>query len=1072
MFIRGILLFQSVFTRLLKEVPSRLARDPVTPARRGFRTLGPRRNAFPPAVSAACLLAMVSLLAAGVRAQSNYATPYTFTTVAGRPSIGSVDGVGAAALFSVPAGVAVDNAGNVYVADTGNRTIRKIAPDGTVSTLAGAADGSAGADATGNGTGSAARFGYATGVAVDSAGNVYVADFSSDTIRKITPAGVVTTLAGTAGNFGSLDGTGSAASFNRPTGVAVDASGNVFVADTYNHVIRKITPAGVVTTLAGLAGSSGSTDGTGAAARFFFPAGLTVDGNGNVYVADTTNSTIRKITAAGVVTTLAGTALANGSTDGTGSAARFDNPQGVAVDGTGNVYVADTFTCTIRKITPAGVVTTFAGTADHPGSADGTGGAAQFLVPRGVAVDGTGNVYVADTNNNTIRKITTAAVVTTLAGNATTTGSADGAGSAARFSAPGGVAADGLGNVYVADSGNSTIRKITATGVVTTLAGTAGSVGSVDGTGSAARFKSPRGVAADGGGNVYVADTLNHIIRKITAAGVVTTLAGTAGSTGATDGTGSAARFYSPYGIALDNAGNVYVADRNNYAIRKITPAGVVTTLAGGSGGIGTADGTGAAAQFNFPGSLAVDGMGNVFVADTNSSDIRRITPAGVVTTFASVPFGFGATDGTGSAARFNMPAGVAADETGNVYVADTDNGTIRKISPAGVVTTLAGAQYIYGSTDGTGPAARFNGPTGLAVDSMGNLYVADTVNNTIRKGVLVEVAPVITTQPVDQTGMAGNSATFSITASGVPAPTYQWQKNSMNIAGATGSSYTIASVLAGDAGSYRVVATNPAGSATSNPVTLTVLASVAGDFSRDGQADILWENTGSGDHGLWAMNGTSPAAWINLPTIALNWRIVGTGDFNSDGQTDILWENVGSGDRGLWIMNGTTPAAWINLPSIALDWRIVGAGDFNGDGMTDILWENVGSGDRGLWIMNGTVPVAWINLPSIALDWRIVGTGDFNSDGMTDILWENVGSGDRGLWIMDGTVPAAWINLPSIALDWRIAGTGDYNGDGQTDIIWENVGSGDRGLWIMNGTEPVAWINLPTLTLDWRIAQ
>ena len=215
-------------------------------------------------------------------------------------------------------------------------------------------------------------------MAVDAAGNVYVADTGNDTIRKITPAGVVTTLAGTAGQAGSADGTGTAARFNEPDGVAVDAAGNVYVADTNNDTIRKITPAGVVTTLAGTAGQAGSADGTGAAAQFNAPEGVAVDGAGNVYVADTGNDTIRKITPAGVVTTLAGTAGQVGSADGTGSAARFNDPDGVAVDGAGNVYVADTINDTIREITPAGVVTTLAGSPGQYGSADGTGAAAQF----------------------------------------------------------------------------------------------------------------------------------------------------------------------------------------------------------------------------------------------------------------------------------------------------------------------------------------------------------------------------------------------------------------------------------------------------------------------------------------------------------------------------------------------------------------------------------------------------------------------------------------------------------------------------------------------------------------------
>ena len=244
-------------------------------------------------------------------------------------------------------------------------------------------------------------------MAVDSAGNVYVADTDNDTIRKVTPGGVVTTLAGLAGSSGSADGTGSAARFGQPCGVAVDSAGNVYVADSGNHTIRKVTPGGVVTTLAGLAGSSGSADGTGSAARFNVPCGVAVDSAGNVYVADGGNWTIRKVTPGGVVTTLAGLAGSWGSADGAGSAARFYCPQGVAVDSAGNVYVADSGNKTIRKVTLGRVVSTLAGLSGSSGSAEGTGSAARFYWPQGVAVDSAGGVYVADSNNNTIRFGTT-----------------------------------------------------------------------------------------------------------------------------------------------------------------------------------------------------------------------------------------------------------------------------------------------------------------------------------------------------------------------------------------------------------------------------------------------------------------------------------------------------------------------------------------------------------------------------------------------------------------------------------------------------------------------------------------
>jgi sugar lactone lactonase YvrE len=625
----------------------------------------------------------------------------------------------------------VDSAGNVYVADTGNHTIRKISPAGAVTTLAGLA----GSSGSANGTGSTARFNGPSGVAVDSAGNVYVADTGNHTIRKVTPAGAVTTLAGQAGAPGTYDGPGNVARFYQPCGVAVDGAGNVYVADKRNNTIRKITPAGAVTTLAGQAGASGTDDGPGNVARFYAPCGVAVDSAGNVYVADG-NYTIRKITPAGAVGTLAGLAGFSGSDDATGIAARFRQPGGVAVDGAGDVYVADTGNHTIRKISPAGAVTTLAGLAGSSGSTNGTGSAARFTGPSGVAVDNGGNVYVADTGNLTIRKITPAVEVTTLAGLPRSEGSTDGTGSTARFNTPSGVAVDSAGNVYIADSYNCTIRKCSPAGAVTTLAGLARSSGSTDGTGSTARFSYPDGVAVDSVGNVYVADTYNYTIRKISAAGSVTTLAGLAGNSGSTNGTVGTARFDSPSGVAVDSAGNVYVADTDNHTIRKITPAGVVTTLAGLAGTSGSTNGTGSNARFYRPSGVAVDGSGHVYVADTYNHTIRKITPAGEVRTLAGLAGSSGNLDGLGSSARFYRPSGVAVDSEGNVYVADTGKHTVRKITPGGEVKTLAGAAGASGSADGLGSAARFYEPSGVAVDPAGKVYVADTLNYAIRLGV------------------------------------------------------------------------------------------------------------------------------------------------------------------------------------------------------------------------------------------------------------------------------------------------------------------------------------------------
>ena len=330
-------------------------------------------------------------------------------------------------------------------------------------------------------------------------------------------------------------------------------------------------------------------------------------------------------------------------------------------------------------------------------------------------------------------------LISTVAGRAGVTGSADGAGVKALFHLPSGVAVDRTGNLYVADAVNNTIREITTVGMVSTFAGTAGSSGSNDGAGSAARFWTPFGVAADSAGTVYVADTLNNTIRKITLKGIVSTLAGLAGNAGSNDGVGIRARFRNPWGVVADNAGNVYVADTSNNTIRKITPMGAVSTLAGLAGSSGTTDGMGKAARFNNPFALAVDNAGYVYVADTGNNTIRKIAPNGMVSTLAGLPGYLGSADGRGDSARFWNPQGVAVDGAGNIYVADTDNRTIRKITPAGAVSTLAGqAGSPADSADGTGSRARFSNPFGIAVDSSGNIYVVDANNHTIRKGALL----------------------------------------------------------------------------------------------------------------------------------------------------------------------------------------------------------------------------------------------------------------------------------------------------------------------------------------------
>jgi sugar lactone lactonase YvrE len=913
-------------------------------------------------------------------------TDGTVSTFAGT-SQGYLDGTGTNAQIDNPFGITTDLSGNVYVADFSNNRIRKITSAGVVTTFAGS--GSSGST---DGTGTNANFsGNIWGLATDSSGNVYVADGATNRIRKITPAGVVSTLAST--------------TFQSPRGVAVDSAGNVYVADCVNHVIKKVTSAGVITTFAGN-GTAGFSNGTGNNATFSFPQQLAIDASENLYVSEQGNNVVRKITSAGVVTTFAGNG-SPGSANGTGTNASFNNLYGVTVDSSGNVYVGDQSNHLIRKITSAGVVTTLAGSG-NAAFADGTGTNASFNRPYGVAVDTFGNLYVADRINNRIRKITLPSsadpntyinspftgtllttfnpalssstitipagttnakvasftvaatslplktsvtgvwsltlyatvglstspasfyvevvdgattvatgttttsvnqsspmqlyksnltipartyssdltlniyattqasssltlgfngstisylnttipsvgatgstgaagatgvtgstgptgrtgptgntgptgatgntgatgsagttgptgsmgidgfsggltlqldyttqvasgdtVVTTLAGQ-TSTGSTNGTGTNASFWNPREVAVDSSGNVYVADTVNHLIRKITSAGLVTTFAGS--SSGSSDGTGINAQFYFPCGVALDSSGNIYVADTTNHRIRKITSAGVVTTFAGS--STGSSDGTGTNAQFNTPWGIAVDSSGNVYIGDAANNRVRKITSAGVVTTLAGSSSG--SSDGTGTNASFASLRSVAVDSVGNVYVADTNNHRVRKITSAGVVTTLAGSSQG--SADGTGTNATFREPIGIEVDSEGNVYVGDSGNNRIRKITSAGVVTTLVGSSQ--GSSNGTGTNATFNYPMGIAPNSTGTiLYVADSGNNAIRKITLGADPNTYVDTPLTGTLLTTFNPSLSSSTITIPASTTNAKVASFTVAAAS----------------------------------------------------------------------------------------------------------------------------------------------------------------------------------------------------------------------------------------------------------------------------------------------
>ncbi len=794
--------------------------------------------------------------------------------------------------FGAPWNLATDAQGNIYVTEYSLHIVRKIAVDGTVSTIAGV-NGMSGDQ---NGTGSETRLNTPRDIAVDAAGNVYVTDNGNHKIKKITPEGVVSTFVGS-GDSGSQDGTGIGASFSFPDAMAIDADGNLYVG--HSSVIRKVTPAGVVSTLAGESFSDGHEDGPLAEARFsgqidyisvdkqgniyllenqdrlrkiskdgivstlntgdflHIGSGLEVDDAGNVYFLEE-YSVVYKISKNGDITAIAGERYRRSISDGDGmdaTTARLQTAFGLAFDPNGDLLITDVplirkitfpslklsgdatgqtgthdvtlkaddgngktveqkFTITINDATdPVITSTTTASFAENgTGTAytvtatdtngltyslgtdndeslfniDGTSGTVTFktspdfespadantdnaYVINVIASDGSNaanqdvtitvtnvneapsftSTPIASVNDNTNYSytieindpegdaLTIAAAtkpdwlslsmsqeesVSTIAGSGETDGSGtgvpkDGIGTEAGFGNPGGIVTDASGNIYVLDPVANAVRKVDQNKLVTTLAGN-GTAEHKDGTGTNAAFLGVNDLAIDPQGNLYI--TSNNSIRKMTPDGVVSTFVGPDnGAEGEVDGVGAEARFSAPVGITYDATTNaLFVNDARTGKIRKVTLDGVVTTFAG-SGTAASIDGSGTNASFNSPQGIAVDNQGNFYIAEANSRRVRKVTPSGVVTTLAGSDSGFA--DGTGTEAKFGYITSLTVDSEGVVYVADGDNNRIRQISTEGVVSTLlGGGAYAY--VDGTFDVARLSGPQKITIDNNENL--------------------------------------------------------------------------------------------------------------------------------------------------------------------------------------------------------------------------------------------------------------------------------------------------------------------------------------------------------------
>lgn len=767
-----------------------------------------------------------------------------------------------------PVGVAFDGSGNAYIADSYfSSQILKVSSSGTVTVVAGngtfgyAGDGGPAASATLN---------QPHGVFIDSHGNIFIADTENSVIREVVAAtGNIQTVAGngTAGYAG--DGaSATAAELNFPNGVFVDSQGNIFIADTENSLIREVAAStGNIQTVAGTPGSAGYA-GDGALATLALldmPDGVFVNGSGNIFIADTFNSVIREVSVAtGFIQTVVGAYYqfnftCNYSGDGgPATSAQLCLPNNVFVDALGNIFVADTENSAIREVAAStGNIQTVAGTGTacaNIGGGCGNGGlatSAQLNFPSDIVVDAAQNILIADTESFTIREVTASdGNIQAFAGNNTPAYSGDGnLATDAELNDPGAVFADASGNVFIADTSNSAIRVYNPSGSPVTIAGVtipAGDIQTVAGNGTSgytgdgglatsAQLSFPQGVFADASGNIFIADTANSVVREVAAAtGDIQTVAGT-GTAGYSGDKGPAtqAQLSSPYGVFVDSAGNIFIADTDNSAIREVAAStGTIATVAGtgtdcnpstsscGDGGAATS------AQLSFPAGVFLDAAENIFIADTFDHRIREVTAStGIINTVAGTGVeGFAGDGGAATAAELDAPYGVFVDASGDILIADTDNAAIREVVAAtGFIQTVAGTPPTPGFSGDGGIAtgAEVHAPLGLFASSSGDLFVADTDNSRIRKlvqSIFVTVAPASANVVVDALQQ------FTATVTGTSNTSVNWLVN-----GVLGGNSTVGTIST--SGLYTAPAAVPA------PSTVTITAISQADNTTSGSA-------------------------------------------------------------------------------------------------------------------------------------------------------------------------------------------------------------------------------------------
>jgi len=671
---------------------------------------------------------------------------------AGTGTAGLANGAALSSQFNGPTQMTYDQHGNMFVADTANHVVRKVTASGVVSTIAGT--GTAG----GPFPALSSSLSEPYQALPDGNGNIYVVDTENSRIRKIDSAGRIATVAGTgSAGFSGDGGAATSALLNEPRGITLDTDSGttyLYIADTYNFVIRKVNlSTGIITTVAG-AGNIVEVPGLGdggpaTSARVALPFGVAVTAAHDLLIADTYGNRIRKVDhSTGTITTIAGGTDCTGTSfcgdGGPATSAELYRPIEVTVDSSGKVTFSDHGNQRIRQIDASGNISTVAGGATcSSGNYCGDGGpatSAGLSGPYGIAFDSAGDLLISDTSNQRIRKVDhTTGVISLVAGDGYAGFIDNVTATSGRMNNPAKVNVDSAGNVYVGDTANHMIRKITAsTNGISTIAGTGTNNDLATVPATELALNSPSAVAVDARGYVYIADTGNHRVLVVNPAGTIYKVAGTDASGYSGEGAVAwASPLNTPTGIAVNSAGDIYVADSGNHRIRKFKIGEAIASIAGtGTGGF-NGDGAPSATQLNSPSSVVVDSTGKLIVADTANNRVRRVdTAANTVTTIAG-----GGTSGLGdgaaaTSATLNTPTAVAVNAAGVVAVADTGNHRIRTFSIGGNITTALGsgaAGNTGDNTDPTGSTAKLNTPAGVLIEDSGAVHVADTNNHRIR---------------------------------------------------------------------------------------------------------------------------------------------------------------------------------------------------------------------------------------------------------------------------------------------------------------------------------------------------